>query len=104
MNSERIKLLEQYLADDPTDPFNLYALALEFQKQNPAKAVKLFELLLERHPDYLPTYYIAGNFYAEQAQTEKAQDVLKRGMALAKSKGENTTARELQSAIDLLDD
>ncbi len=104
MNSERIKLLEQYVEDDPTDPFNLYALALEYQKQNPAKAGKLFELLLERHADYLPTYYIAGNFYADQAQTAKALDVLKRGLALAKSKGENTTTRELQSAIDLLDD
>ena len=31
MNSERIKLLEQYLEDDPSDPFNLYALALEYQ-------------------------------------------------------------------------
>lgn len=104
MNSERIKLLEQYLEDDPTDPFNLYALALEYQKQNPAKAGKLFELLLDEHPDYLPTYYIAGNFYADQAQTQKALDVLRRGMVLAKSKGQNTTTRELQSAIDLLDD
>lgn len=57
MNSERIKLLEQYVEDDPNDPFNLYALALEYQKQNPAKAGKLFELLLAKHPDYLPTYY-----------------------------------------------
>lgn len=104
MNSERIKLLEHYLEDDPTDPFNLYALALEYQKQNPAKAGKLFEHLLDKHPDYLPTYYIAGNFYADQDQTDKARDVLKKGIALAKSKGEKTTARELQSAIDLLDD
>jgi tetratricopeptide (TPR) repeat protein len=104
MNSERIKLLEQYLEDDPTDPFNLYALALEYQKQNPSKAASLFELLLARHPDYLPTYYIAGNFYADQAQNEKALEILRRGMALAKSKGENNTTSELQSAIDLLDD
>lgn len=104
MNSERIKLLEQYVEDDPNDPFNLYALALEYQKQNPAKAGKLFELLLAKHPDYLPTYYIAGNFYADQAQNDKALEILRRGMALAKSKGEKTTAHELQSAIDLLDD
>jgi len=104
MNSERIKMLEQFLEDDPTDPFNLYALALEHQKGNPAMAGKFFDLLLDKHPDYLPTYYIAGNFYADQDNAERALKVLNKGLALANRKGENTTARELQSAIDLLDD
>jgi cytochrome c-type biogenesis protein CcmH/NrfG len=38
MNRERIKVLEQFLKEDPNDPFSLYALALEFKNQDSKKA------------------------------------------------------------------
>jgi len=104
MHSERIKMLENFLKDDPDDPFCLYALALEHQKENTNKARELFEELLAKHPDYLPTYYMAGNFYIDQQNQEQALKILHLGLDLAVRKKEPNVARELQAAIQNLED
>jgi cytochrome c-type biogenesis protein CcmH/NrfG len=104
MNTDRIKMLEQFLKDDPTDPFNLYALALEFKNQDSKKTEKLFDQLLEQHSNYLPTYYIAGNFFADQSHLEKGLEVLRKGLALAIEQKDKSAARELKSAIENLED
>jgi tetratricopeptide (TPR) repeat protein len=104
MNIARIKMLEQFLKDDPTDPFNLYALALEFKDQDSKHAQELFDQLLEKHPTYLPTYYMAGNFFADQSYPEKGLEILKKGFDLANEQKDRSAARELKSAIENLED
>jgi tetratricopeptide (TPR) repeat protein len=104
MPVDRIKMLEQFLKDDPTDPFSLYALALEYQKENVNKSAELFEELLHKHPDYLPTYYMAGSFYIEQANADHALQILREGLELARRQGDTSAARELQAAIQNLED
>jgi tetratricopeptide (TPR) repeat protein len=104
MNTDRIKMLEQFLKDDPADPFNLYALALEFKNQDSKKTQELFDQLLEQHPNYLPTYYIAGNFFADQSNSVKGLAVLRKGFALALEQKDKSAARELKSAIESLQD
>jgi tetratricopeptide (TPR) repeat protein len=104
MNTDRIKLLEQYLKEDPSDPFSIYALALEYQHQNVEKAADLFEKLLNEHPTYLPTYYMAGSFYGDQSKPERALEILKKGLVLAKAQQNLNSARELLSAIQNLED
>lgn len=103
MNQSRIDLLEKFIQEDPTDPFNYYALALEYLRTNSQKASELFDALLMMHPDYLPVYYTAGTFYAEKANEAKALDILQRGVELAKRKSDMKTLRELQSAIQNLE-
>ena len=51
----RLEQLRQFAAEEPHDPFNHYALALEYLKTNPREAENLFEQLLQQHPEYLPT-------------------------------------------------
>jgi tetratricopeptide (TPR) repeat protein len=102
MNHSRIDLLEKCIEEDPSDPFNYYALALEYQQTNPGKASLLFNELLIHHADYLPVYYTAGTFYADLADEAKALEILKRGVALAQKKSDTKAFRELQSAIDNL--
>lgn len=104
MNAARIELLEKFVLEDPTDPFPIYALALEYQVAEPAKARQLFEKLLSVHPDYLPTYYMAGNFFLELGEVERGIDVLKQGIVLAKKKMNISTIRELQSVLNNLED
>jgi len=104
MNTDRIKMLEQFLQDDPTDPFNLYALALEFKNQDSKRSEELFDQLLAQYPNYLPTYYIAGNFFADQAHIEKGMDILRKGFTLALEQKDKNAARELKSAIENLED
>ncbi len=101
---ERIHLLNEYIKEDPGNPFNYYALALEYQHTEPNKAVPLFEHLLANHPDYLPTYYTAAMFMADHQQTEQAIEVFQKGIDLASMRNETKTVAELQNALSMLED
>ena len=48
--------LKIFYEEDPSDPFNLYALAMEYLKTDTAESGRLFEILLHDHSYYLPTY------------------------------------------------
>ena len=100
MNSQRLKLLQEYLKNDPNDPFNLYAIATEYRDEAPQKALEYYEQLLTQHPDYLPTYYHAANLYAELNEGAKAEEIYNKGIALAKHQGNSLALRELQNALD----
>ena len=103
MNHSRIELLEKFIKEDPADPFNYYALALEYQETNPSKARALFDDLLVNHAEYLPVYYTAGIFYAGLADESRALEILNQGVAVAKTKSDHKAMRELQSAIQNLE-
>lgn len=102
MNSGRIEQLQKFLDEDPSDPFNWYALALEFLKSDPQKAQALFEKLLTDFEQYIPTYYPAGHLYLELGESEKAVEVFEKGIALAREQNDLKTAKELKSALDEL--
>jgi tetratricopeptide (TPR) repeat protein len=102
MATDRIRQLEQFYKEDPLDPFNLYALALEYLKSKPAKSQSFFERLLENHPDYLPAYYHAAKLYQELGEKEKAARIFKNGISLAEKLKDMKTLRELKSAYDEL--
>jgi tetratricopeptide (TPR) repeat protein len=98
----RLEQLRQFIHDDPNDPFNYYALALEYAKSDVETAITQFEVLIQKYPDYLPTYYQAGNLFEATGNREQAVDVLKKGIALAKQQQQYKTLRELQSVLDEL--
>jgi len=100
MPTDRIKQLEQYYAEDPQDPFNAYALALEYMKTDPSRTKDLFDILLTAHADYLPTYYHAARFYHECGDNEKAVTIFENGIALAAKVNDTKALRELRSAYD----
>lgn len=100
MQAERIRQLENFLKEDPNDPFNLYALATEYLKQDPAKAMSFYEKLLQEHPEYVPTYYHAAALYAALGQNNKAEATYQKGIATAQKVGDAHALRELQSAYN----
>jgi tetratricopeptide (TPR) repeat protein len=102
MNSERIKTLEQWIKEDPNDPFNKYGLAMELSESWPEKALLLFNELLTHHPDYLPTYYIAASFFSYQGDQDQAIKILEIGIELAGKQNNEKTLRELKSALEEL--
>jgi tetratricopeptide (TPR) repeat protein len=103
MNQSRIELLEKFIAEDPSDPFNYYALALEYLQTKPTQAAELFDHILMHHSHYLPVYYTAGTFYADLNNEDKALAILNKGLALAKSTSDFKAMRELASAIQNLE-
>ncbi len=91
---ELIKLEKQ----DSNDPFPVYALALEYVKTNRTKAESYFNKLLLSFPDYLPTYYLAAEFFIEEEKPELAEDIFKKGITVAKAQNNQKTLAELQNA------
>ncbi len=98
MHAERILQLKKFLADDPTDPFLLYALATEYSQEEPQTALAYFEQLLEEHPAYVPTYYHAAALYAELKLQEKADATYQKGIQVAQEAGDTHALRELKGA------
>ena len=41
MNSDRINLLKQFMQEEPSNPFNKYALAMEYYEEKPQESLSL---------------------------------------------------------------
>ena len=95
---DRRNQLIQFAKEEPNDPFNLYALALEYLKGEPDLAVGLFDQLVNSHSEYLPTYYPYAHLLIERKEIEKAEKIFLRGIEIAKSRKEAKTLKELQGA------
>ena len=102
MSLSRLELLKEYYQQDPNDPFNVYALAIEYLKVDIGQSKIYFIELLDKHPEYLPAYYHAAKLFDNLNEKEKAVDIYEKGIVLAKEKKEFKTLRELQSAYDEL--
>src|SRR5690606_553113 len=63
MQAQRIKFLQDEIENFPEDPFNYYALAMEYVSTGNPGARDLFEKLFKDFPTYLPTYYQAANYF-----------------------------------------
>ncbi|EKB49723.1 hypothetical protein [Cecembia lonarensis] len=94
----RINMLQSFAEQEPENPFNWYALALEFQDSEPDKASILYHKLLGEHKGYLPTYYHAAAFFSENGSIDLAKKTYEDGIALALEKNENNTLRELKNS------
>jgi tetratricopeptide (TPR) repeat protein len=100
----RLELLHQFLKEDPNDPFNLYALALEYLKSDTNRSYELFTELLTHHSDYIPTYYHLGKLYQESGKKEEAVRTFETGIGKARQLKDHKALRELQSALQELRD
>jgi hypothetical protein len=94
----RLPQLEQFLRDDPSDPFNYYAVALEYLKIDARKAKTLFVELCARFPDYLPTYYPFAHLLIEEGNWPEAESIFTKGIETAKKLGDSKALRELTTA------
>jgi lipoprotein NlpI len=101
--SERIKQLEQFITDDPADPFNYYALALEHAKIDEHKALHTFTYLITNYKDYLPTYYQLAKLYEGLGQKENSAVIFREGVKIATLQNDLKTLRELRAALQELE-
>ena len=102
MSEQRLKTLLKFYEEDPNDSFNLYGLALEYQKTDLNKSDALFEKLLKEFPNYTPSYYHAAKLKVELNQTEAALSIYKKGIEIAQQQNEKKAEQELRSAYDEL--
>lgn len=95
----RLEILLQYLKDEPNDPFNLYAVAMEMEKTNPPGALVCYEQLLKEHPSYTATYYQAGHLYWKLGKLKEAEETFQQGIKITGEKQEHKAMNELKSAL-----
>lgn len=103
MNQNRIKLLEQYIQEDPSDPFNHYALALELASEDQDRAIAILLTLIKENPEYLPAYYQAALILLDQNRIEETKIVLSQGIKVANRQNEHKTIKELRQLQEELD-
>ncbi len=101
-NQELLTQLRLFYQEDPTDPFNAYALAMALVPTNGSEARQYLEALLKEHPDYLPAYYQLGKLYEAFNEGENALKVYRQGISLAATQQNGRTLEELKRAERML--
>ena len=100
MKESRLNALLKLVENEGNDSFTLYAIGLEYKSIDKEKATRYFEDLVNKYPDYLPTYYQLGLIYYELDKNESAKLILSKGIELAKNLNEHKTHLELKSLYD----
>lgn len=105
MNTERLAKLQEMIEQKPGDAFLWYAVALEYaQAGNAHEAIARLMKVLEKFPEYLPAYYQLAQLLENTGQSVEAREVYKQGIVLAEKQNDLKTYRELQTALQLLED
>ena len=101
---DRIKLLEGFIQEDPNDPFNYYALGLEYSKKDEHKALDIFKQLIKDRGDYLPTYYQLAKLYEQVGQIKSAVNTYNEGILIAGQQRDFKTQQELMAGLEQLNE
>jgi predicted Zn-dependent protease len=93
-------MLEKMTSQPGADAFAWYALAMERRNSGDDDgALRAFEQLEARFPDYLPQYLMAGQLLIRLSRLADAAGWLKAGIALARAVGNDKALSELESAL-----
>lgn len=104
MHTVRADALKAMLADDPNDPFALYALALEHKADDDLDAAEaLLERLLQVEPAHLYGHYQLGEVRLADLRPEDAAEALDAGIEHARAAGDAKALAELQALRDTCD-
>ncbi len=102
MEPSRIEVLEQLLAENPSNAFARYGLAMEYVKAGKLeRAVGEFAAILSADPSYSAAYFHGGQTLEKLGRLDDARDYYRRGIAATR----DAHARaELQASLDILGD
>jgi len=97
---DRLATLQEFLRDDPDDPFTRFALAQEHAKHgDAAAALAFYQGLVADHPGYVGTYYHLGALYRALGRDDDALATYRAGIAAATAAGDAHARAELQGAL-----
>jgi len=100
LDNPRLEILRQMLAQDPTNTFARYGLAMEHVKSGDLEgAVGEFEAVLSTDPNYSAAYYHGGQTLEKLGKLDQARNFYRRGIAVTR---DPHALSELQAALDIL--
>jgi predicted Zn-dependent protease len=100
----RREKIESMLAEDPSDTFLRYSLALELEKEgeHESSLAKLRELMCD-DPPYVPAFFMSAQHLARQNRNEEARAALRDGIEHARQQGNLHAASEMAEFLASLD-
>lgn len=100
MPTNRIEMLTQFLAENPSDAFARYGLAMEYSKTGEVEtAMEQFKKLLELHPDYAAGFFMAAQTLAKAGRTPEAKKFLENGITAAVRSGNAHAKGEMEAML-----
>ncbi|HTV06084.1 MAG TPA: tetratricopeptide repeat protein [Acidobacteriaceae bacterium] len=101
---DKIAMLNEILAQDSSNAFARYGLAMEYAGQGKTDAALAeFSRLLTDHPDYTAGYFMAAQSLAKAGRTDEAKSRLAEGIASAKHTNNLHALSEMQAMLEELD-
>ena len=98
---DRIAMLNEILTGNPDDAFARYGLAMELSKSGDVdRAMEEFGVLLSKHPDYTPGYFMAAQTLAGASRVDEAKRMLVDGIASAVRTGNSHAQSEMTAMLD----
>ena len=97
---DRIATFRSFIERTPTDPFPRYGLAMEHKTRGELESAwTLFAELIERFPDYVATYLMAGGTLVGLGRNAQAAAIYRQGIEVATHRGDQHARRELEAAV-----
>ena len=102
--SSRRILLERSLAEDPTDTFLRYGLAMQCLRDGEVEEgrERLSALITDHPEDQVAAYQQLGQSYLEGGEPVPAEETLRLGIAKARARGDLHAAGEMEGLLAML--
>jgi tetratricopeptide (TPR) repeat protein len=98
---DRIAMLTEILATNPSDSFARYGLAMEYSNTGKIdEAMQEFKTLLEKNPDYVPGYFMAAQTLEKTGRIDEAKRMLVDGITSARRTGNAHAQSEMTAMLE----
>jgi tetratricopeptide (TPR) repeat protein len=103
MATNRLEILKNLVAQNPSDTFTRYGLAMEYRNSGDLEAaMREFGALMEASPDYIASYFHAGQTLEKLGRSEEARAIYLRGIEVTTRTGDQHARSELEAALEML--
>ena len=103
MASTRLDILKSMVAQNPSDSFSRYGLAMEYRNGGDLEgAMREFRELIAVNPDYAYAYFHGGQTLEKLGRIDEAKGLYRRGIEVTGAMGDDHARSELQCALSML--
>ena len=101
--TNRLETLKSMVAQNPSDVFSRYGLAMEYRNTGDLEAAMAeFRLLMASNPDYVAAYFHGGQTLERLGLEDEAREVYRKGVEAASRTGNQHARSEMEAALALL--